>query len=121
MAKKTPTKKRRAEKFIKDLIIAGDDGKLYYLSESAWKANAKPASAFDPVIIDALRAGVALAAVPEHEGDPMSVDASAAAAPAKSGKAAKSAKKPAKGQAHPLGFCYLVNLASLKTHTSFED
>lgn len=115
-------KKRRAEKFIKDLIIAGDDGKLYYLSEADWKAHAKPASSFDSVIIDALRAGVALAAVPEHEGDPKSV-AVAATATTSAAKGATKGKGKSKGgkPVHPLGFCYLVNLASLKTHTSFED
>ena len=96
-------KKQRPEKFIKDLVIAGDDGKLYYLSEAAWKAKPMPASSFAPVITNALKTGVALAAVPESHSDP------------------KAHTFDAKGKpVHPLGFCYLVSLASLKTQTSFE-
>jgi hypothetical protein len=97
------SKKRRPEKFIKDLVIAGDDGKLYFLTESAWKAHPMPASAFAPTISNALKAGVALAAVPESAGDP------------------KAHSLDAKGKpVHPLAFCYLVSLASLKTQTTFE-
>src|SRR5262245_37748648 len=96
-------KKQRAEKFIKDLVIAGDDGKLYYLKESEWKARPVPSSSFDPVIMNALKSGVALAAVPEHAADP------------------KAHTFDAKGKpVHALGFCYLVSLASLKTQTPFE-
>lgn len=96
-------KKQRPEKFIKDLVIAGDDGKLYYLSEAAWKAKPMPASSFAPVITNALKAGVALAAVPETASDP------------------KAHTFDAKGKpVQPLGFCYLVSLASLKTQTTFE-
>lgn len=96
-------KKQRSEKFIKDLVIAGDDGKLYYLKESEWKARPMPASAFDSVITNALSAGVTLAAIPELATSP------------------KEHAFNAKGKpVHTLGFCYLLGLAGLKTHTTFE-
>lgn len=93
----------RSEKFVKDLIIAGDDGKLYYLSEAEWKQHEVPISSCSPVIQAALRSGVAVAAVPETD------------------EAAKPQQIEAKGKpVHTLGFCYLLSLASLRTHTSFE-
>ena len=97
------TARRRDEKFIKDLVIAGDDGKLYYLKESEWKARAVPLSKFKKEIKDSLQHGVALAAIPEDSKSP------------------KAHKFDSKGKpVEPLGFCYLVSLASLKTHTKFE-
>lgn len=96
-------KKYRPEKFIKDVIIAGDDGKLYFLTESEWKKRAVPLSKVSPEIKNALQNGVALAAIPEHQSAPTSHRLD------KDGK-----------PVHTLGFCYLVSFASLRTHTTFE-
>jgi len=97
-------RKQRPAKFVKDIVIAGEDGKLYYLKESEWKARPLELSAFAPDIQHALKAGTALAAIPEHEDAPKSHELDAQGKPV-----------------HPLGFCYLVSLASLKTQTIFED
>jgi hypothetical protein len=97
-------RKQRPEKFVKDLVIAGEDGKLYYLKESEWKARPLSVSAFAGDVQQALKTGVALAAIPEHEDDPKTHELDAHGKPV-----------------HPLGFCYLISLASLKTHTIYED
>lgn len=97
-------KKHRPEKFVKDIVIAGDDGKLYYLKESEWKARPLKLEAFAADVQHLLKAGTALAAIPEHEDAPKSHPLDAQGKPV-----------------HPLGFCYLVSLASIKTQTIYED
>jgi hypothetical protein len=90
----------RETKFIKDLVIAADDGYLYFLTEEEWRSEKyrKELKDFKPGIIDMIRHNVLLAAIPEPEDAPE--------------------KASLMG---PLGFCYVVNLAGLRTSTVFTE
>lgn len=92
--------KFRDDKFIRDIVIAGEDGKIYYLKEEVWRSYEVPITSMKPGLLNLLKHNVALAAVPEPEDAPTKQD------PEKPG---------------PLGFCYLVNLASLRTKTVFTE
>lgn len=93
----------RDNKFIKDIVIAGDDGKIYYLKEADWRSYEVPLTSLKPGLLNLLKHNVALAAVPEPEDAPTT-------------QALTTDGKPG-----PLGFCYLVNLASLRTKTVFTE
>lgn len=90
--------KFRSEKFIKDLVIVADDGNLYYLKEDEWRnpKYRKEPSQFKPGLIYMIRQNVALGAIPEPEDAPT-----------------KQADNGA------LGFCYLLNMASLRIPGEF--
>ncbi len=94
-------RKHRESKFVKDLVIAADDGHMYYIKESDWRSSAHrfELTDFKPETQDLILSGVALAAVPEKEDDLKAVDTSGP---------------------DPLGFCYIVGLASLREKTIFQ-
>ena len=96
-------KKQRPEKFIKDIVIAGERWKALLPLGGGVESQPNAGLVLAPVITNALKTGVALAAVPERR------------------RRSKAHTFDAKGKpVHPLGFCYLVSLASLKTQTRFE-
>lgn len=87
-----------ANTFRDDIIIASDDGKLYKISQADLQQYEVPYQG-DPdynEVVSLLKAGVQVAAVPVSAED---------------------------GGAHARGdmLCYLLNLAGLKTKTSWED
>lgn len=95
--------KFRDNKFIKDIVIAGDDGKIYYLKEADWRSYEVPITSLKPGLLNLLKHNVALAAVPEPEDAPTTQAMTTESGPG------------------VLGFCYLVNLASLRTKTVFTE
>ena len=86
------TVRYRSEKFIKDLIIQGDDGRMYYIRAAEMEQFEKEEGAFKPNVRLLLNQNIALGALPEPEG----------------------AEPPPLGAENDLGFCYLINLASLR-------
>jgi len=87
-------------KFKRDVIIAGDDGRIYHLSEQELakyevSAEQKKEKKYD-FIESLLKSGVSTAAVPPEVNETGS-----------------------DSQAVPL--CYVLNLASFKKHTVYED
>ena len=86
------TVKYRSEKFIKDLIIQGDDGRMYYIHAAQMEQFEKEEGAFKPNVRMLLKQNITLGALPEPEG----------------------AEPPPLGAENDLGFCYLINLASLR-------
>lgn len=84
--------------FADDLIIASDDGKIYKISQAELQQY-RVAFENDPAyakVVNLLKAGVQVAAVPVTQEE---------------------------GGANARGdmMCYLLNLAGLKTKTSWED
>jgi hypothetical protein len=84
--------------FRNDLIIASDDGKIYKISQAQLAQFEVPFKGDKDYaeVVNLLKAGVQVAAVPVSKED---------------------------GGAHARGdmMCYLLNLAGLKTKTSWED
>lgn len=91
-------------KFVEDVIIAGDDGSIYHIKKSELKKFKVAKKEVQGPLYDHVRQmlelGVSTAAIPtlketeEVKGKPVSLFVAA---------------------------CYLLNLASLKKHTRYED
>lgn len=93
------TTRYRNKKFIKDLIIQGDNGKLYYIRESQLQQFQKPRQAFKTNVLNLLNQNVTIGAIPEpHDAEP-----------------------PPENADNELGFCYLINLASLRIPGNLVD
>jgi hypothetical protein len=114
-----------------DLLIASDDGKIYFVPEKDWKKAIVGAAEAEWLKEELLSRGVTLAAIPESatKGDAESAQATSQkkAGPAKKAKKKGSGKKDRKDKKDDdersggaLIACYLVNLSGLRQSNPFE-
>jgi kumamolisin len=106
-----------------DLLIATEDGKIYYVPEKDWKKATVSTEEAGWLKDELLSRGVTLAAIPESAAKESSAATAHGSAASASHASAHAAHKPdpdAGGTGGALIACYLVNLSGLRQSNPFE-
>ena len=88
----------RSAKYIKDLFIQGEDGQLYYLTESEWKARPVSDEVVHEEVKEMIKQGGVVAVLPEQVDYPTT-------------------SPDPDNPIQLLGACFLLNIETLKIPT----